>query len=170
MSHRLHYFCVPSGSACLVLNGEIIGAVDADDVEYLKLEESMHSMYQRLCVVLQDNSKQTGYINLVEPKGEWSWAEAIKPYLDWELVCDYLLVTGKCYYDISSKERYDVYCLADGFGKMSRSELLQVNGGWDWSHVRDSSPESVGTMADKIRELRARKMSPIVNALRGSLD
>lgn len=44
---------------------------------------------------------------------------------------------------ISESEIYEAYILCDGFGKLTAEEHKNVNEGWDWSHVRDSSPEAI---------------------------
>lgn len=44
---------------------------------------------------------------------------------------------------LTSQEQWEAYCLCDGFGKKTPAELKEINEGWDWSHVRDSSPEAL---------------------------
>lgn len=39
-----------------------------------------------------------------------------------------------------------VYATADGFGKLSREELREINDGFDWSHIRDSSWQALADM------------------------
>jgi hypothetical protein len=46
-----------------------------------------------------------------------------------------------------------VYCRAAGFGKWSSVELVLINDGWDWSHVRDSTPDAFRAMAAHLGEL-----------------
>ena len=43
----------------------------------------------------------------------------------------------------SSSDIFETYCLCDGFGLLSAKELSEINDGWDWSHVRDSSVEAL---------------------------
>lgn len=42
---------------------------------------------------------------------------------------------------LSEEDEYEVYCECDGFGYLTADELRQINDGWDWSHIRDSSAE-----------------------------
>jgi hypothetical protein len=52
--------------------------------------------------------------------------------------------------DASNKVWMDCYLLADGFGDLgSYREAERV--GFDWSHVRDSSPYAIGRIAEKLR-------------------
>jgi len=54
---------------------------------------------------------------------------------------------------IKDEDFWAVYCLADGFGPDLPPEMLaEINGGYDWSHVRDSSPEAWTRMAAYLRE------------------
>lgn len=45
--------------------------------------------------------------------------------------------------EFSETDVWEVYCICDGFGKRTSEELKNINDGWDWSHVRDSSPEAI---------------------------
>ena len=73
-----------------------------------------------------------------------------------ETVASFMHYTGDQRHRLTDAERYEVYCEADGFGYLSRAELLTVNDGWDWSHVRDSSDEGVMRMLAKLEEVLAR--------------
>jgi hypothetical protein len=48
---------------------------------------------------------------------------------------------------LTREQRIEVYLACDGFGDTSKPGPLRddireyMNGGWDWSHVRDSSPQ-----------------------------
>lgn len=44
---------------------------------------------------------------------------------------------------LSSQEKWEAYCLCNGFGKKTPLELKDINDGWDWSHVRDSSNDAI---------------------------
>jgi hypothetical protein len=39
-----------------------------------------------------------------------------------------------------------VYAMGDGFGKRTREELRDINDGFDWSHIRDSSWQALQEM------------------------
>ena len=71
--------------------------------------------------------------------------------VDWNFVCSYMHYSGKNCSTLSAEQKWDVYCLGDGFGRMSSAELKEINDGWDWSHIRDSSNAAICEMADKIR-------------------
>jgi len=55
--------------------------------------------------------------------------------------------------NLSKAEQWEIYCMCDGFGKKSPNELLELNDGWDWSHVRDSSGEAIEEAVKRIREI-----------------
>lgn len=46
-------------------------------------------------------------------------------------------------YELSSEQEWEIYCLCDGFGSLTSEELKEINDGWDWSHIRDSTVESL---------------------------
>jgi len=75
--------------------------------------------------------------------------------MSYEMTPDRELVV---YYMRNEKARIEdedfeaVYCLADGFGRLPPEELAGINGGYDWSHVRDSSPQAWAEMAAYLRE------------------
>jgi len=71
----------------------------------------------------------------------------------WNLVCSYMHYDGDRYNVLTDGQKWEVYCLADGFGKMSSEQLKGINGGWDWSHIRDSSDSAIREMKTKIIEL-----------------
>lgn len=48
-------------------------------------------------------------------------------------------------------EFLEAYALCDGFGKHSKEELEEINGGYDWSHIRDSSDEALHEAVTLIR-------------------
>ena len=58
-----------------------------------------------------------------------------------EFVIEHLDYSGKYYGKLNDAEMLNCYKLADGFG------------GWDWSHIRDSSAEAFDRIADYIRSL-----------------
>ena len=71
---------------------------------------------------------------------------------DWRTVVDYMSYNGRRHNRLSWSQRWEVYCLADGFGKMTSDQLREINGGWDWSHIRDSSADAIEAMAIRIGE------------------
>jgi hypothetical protein len=52
---------------------------------------------------------------------------------------------------VTKEDEWDAYCECDGFGKMSSAQLKELDAGWDWSHVRDSSPEAIKRAEDFIK-------------------
>lgn len=46
-------------------------------------------------------------------------------------------------YSLSAEQEWEIYCTCDGFGELSSEELKEINDGWDWSHIRDSSFEAL---------------------------
>ena len=65
-----------------------------------------------------------------------------------ELVHSYLHFSGRNKDVLSEDESWELYCL----GERASEELAKINSGWDWSHVRDSSPAAYVKMADWLRE------------------
>jgi hypothetical protein len=47
---------------------------------------------------------------------------------------------------------WSAYEAADGFGQLSLSELREINGGFDWSHFRDSSQDGILRIAAVLRD------------------
>lgn len=66
-------------------------------------------------------------------------------------VVSYMHYSGESYGVLDEDEMWAVYCQGDGFGVRTPQELAEINGGWDWSHIRDSSEEGYQRMADEIR-------------------
>lgn len=69
---------------------------------------------------------------------------------DRKLVVAYMHYQGKK--EIHDKDFWEVYALADGFGRLPLEMLAEINGGYDWSHVRDSTPEGWERMANYLRQ------------------
>lgn len=71
---------------------------------------------------------------------------------DRKLVNAYMHPSGKHGNVLAGSQAWEVYCLGDGFGNLPPEELAAINDGWDWSHVRDSSPEAMARMATWLRD------------------
>lgn len=71
--------------------------------------------------------------------------------------------------ELSTEQLAEVYLCGDGFGDTSKPGTTReqvrayMAGGWDWSHVRDSSPEAIARalscLCDKIAEADGRRSS-----------
>lgn len=59
---------------------------------------------------------------------------------------------GTMAHALDDDQFWEVYCLADGFGFLTSEELAQLNDGFDWSHIRDSSPEAFKRMRERIEQ------------------
>lgn len=72
---------------------------------------------------------------------------------------DYLF--GSQAHRLSADASVEVYLSCDGFGDTSQPGELRdqireyMRGGWDWSHVRDSSPVGFSRALAKIVELQS---------------
>jgi hypothetical protein len=53
---------------------------------------------------------------------------------------------------------YHLYAHCDGFGLMDVEDLRGINDGWDWSHVRDSSPSALAMVAGIARDYIEREL------------
>lgn len=71
-----------------------------------------------------------------------------------DLVVEHMHYDGASRELLTSEEFWEVYCLGDGFGKCSPERLRGINGGYDWSHIRDSSPEGWVAMAERIQQVK----------------
>jgi hypothetical protein len=60
---------------------------------------------------------------------------------------------------LTDAEWYAVYAEGDGFGYRTVAELREINGGFDWSHVRDSSDEGVERMHARLRSILASRVA-----------
>lgn len=76
---------------------------------------------------------------------------------DRRFVASYLHHRGTCVEALTTEEGWELYCLGDGFGRLSPEELAGINDGWDWSHVRDSSPAALAAMRVRIEAILAEK-------------
>ena len=72
----------------------------------------------------------------------------------WAIVHAHLGLSGAERTILSAEQAWELYCLADGFGQQSPGELNQINGGWDWSHIRDSSDAAIDAIANRILRIR----------------
>ena len=64
-----------------------------------------------------------------------------------KFVVDHLNWQGPLHSILTPAQMWHAYCLCDGFD-MPPAELAEY--GWDWSHVRDSRPETYLAVADYI--------------------
>jgi len=66
-----------------------------------------------------------------------------------KFVIDHLNWDGPFYHKVlTHDESWQAYCMCDGFGKMSESWFESHD--YDWSHVRDSSLDTMVEVADYI--------------------
>lgn len=70
-----------------------------------------------------------------------------------KFVTSFLHYNGENYGKLSDIQMWKAYCEADGFGYRTSEELREINGGWDWSHIRDSSYRGWKRMEVKINQL-----------------
>ncbi len=71
---------------------------------------------------------------------------------DRDLVVAYLHAAGSRRDILTDGQAWTLYCMGDGFGSLAPGILSGINGGWDWSHVADSSREALARMALWLRE------------------
>jgi len=65
--------------------------------------------------------------------------EGLQQWLNRDLVVQTLHFSGDKQNDLNQEQQWEAYCLCDGFGQLPPVQLNDI--GWDWSHVRDSSPK-----------------------------
>ena len=70
---------------------------------------------------------------------------------DWDLVVKYARGSGEG--QLTDSQHWTLYCHADGFGDLLDEPgiLAEINDGYDWSHIRDSSGSAVARMANLLR-------------------
>lgn len=68
-----------------------------------------------------------------------------------KFVVSYMHYRGDNFGKLDSKQMWKVYCQADGYGWRRASELRKINGGYDWSHIRDSTIDGWKRMEKKIK-------------------
>ena len=69
-----------------------------------------------------------------------------------KFVVSYMHYTGENYDRLTSKQKWWVYCKADGYGYRRASELRKINEGWDFSHIRDSTIDGWKRMEKEIKK------------------
>lgn len=72
---------------------------------------------------------------------------------DRDLVVAYLHYSGEHQNALTEAEATELFCMGDGFGTRTAAELAEINSGWDWSHIRDSSPEAWARIAERLRAM-----------------
>jgi len=70
---------------------------------------------------------------------------------DWDLIVACLHYEGGITHLVSDEIQWEAYCAADGFGWLAPEALEDINDGWDWSHIRDSSPAGKARIAYFLR-------------------
>ena len=80
---------------------------------------------------------------------------------DWDLLVALLAPMGSCNRTLTESQSIAVREQCDGFGKMSRGELAELGCLWDWSHVRDSSPEAIERAAQSARVFVGERMATV---------
>ena len=88
---------------------------------------------------------------------EWEKAD-VSLQLDRKFVTSHLYHSGKHREFLKESEYIHAFLLCDGFGDLRQGGLGTV--GYDWSHVRDSSPKAIKECAEYIRRCyMARRIS-----------
>lgn len=107
--------------------------------------------------VLDDIEEQeTKFVKYQKRYGEIETLSHYRGLDDHALVIACLHASGDLEDRLGEVIQWEVYCNGDGFGVgLLSDELSEINEGWDWSHIRDSSPQSFKAMADILRPLLA---------------
>lgn len=75
---------------------------------------------------------------------------------DWRTIVAYLHWDGEQKNRLTPKQKYEVFCLGNGFGPdLTPTILAKINSGFDWSHIRDSSDGAKAKMAYRILKMVA---------------
>lgn len=86
----------------------------------------------------------------LSPNGVTELEITFLQYAAWLIALRYLHYNGDLSTTLSNAEFERIYAKCDGFGKMSIADLRQINDGYDWSHVRDSSYPALVDAAQEI--------------------
>lgn len=70
---------------------------------------------------------------------------------DWDLIVATMNYTGVASRALDGNAFLAAAAEGDGYGKMSAQDLTRRGLAYDWSHVRDSSPEAIKAIANSIR-------------------
>lgn len=78
---------------------------------------------------------------------------------DWKVVVACLHYSGEFHDSLSNRDHARVRELGDGYGSLRgpKTEAI-LDMLWDWSHVRDSSPEAVAKMAAALRGIATARL------------
>ena len=68
-------------------------------------------------------------------------------------VVQHLRYTGKWYTSVNDEVWVKCFQAADGFGPWDDELAEYLKGGWDWSHIRDSSEAGFGRIANQLVSL-----------------
>jgi hypothetical protein len=64
---------------------------------------------------------------------------------------------------IADDHSNEIYAMADGFGPLG-DQVWEIVPEWDWSHIRDSTPDAVKAMSDRLKELGYMPEGPAAQA------
>ena len=82
---------------------------------------------------------------------------------DWDLIVQVVHYSGALHERASWVILWGAFCLADGFGQMTGAQLRELEIGFDWSHVRDSTEAGHKRVAEYLRKNLAEIVrSPVV--------
>jgi hypothetical protein len=144
---------------------EIVDHLKLDEAGEPKVLESASTLDEALDAHARHTEQHVRAIIGVRG-GAMTWAHS--------LVVAHLHYSGEKSGALTDEQAWAVYCLADGFGPgLDEFALAELNDGWDWSHVRDSSPRAWLRMAERIVEFTGE--TPVERAYRlregcGGLD
>lgn len=87
--------------------------------------------------------------------------ESFVDFVAWKFVFAHMHDTGGRERFVTNAQHMRFYRMCDGFGKMSSADLVKI--GYDWSHVRDSSPAAFRAVADAIAaEMYSKTLADVV--------
>lgn len=69
-------------------------------------------------------------------------------YMDWD---------GENFNEITRQERWELFCLGNGFGNRTPDEEWQISRGYNWSRTLDSSPLAFERMAARLKSILAER-------------
>ena len=79
---------------------------------------------------------------------------------EWTHVVAYMHARGEFSCMISDDHRKEIYTMADGFGPLG-DEIWDTVPEWDWSHIRDSTPDAVKAMSARLKDFGYMPEGPV---------
>ena len=137
-------YTMATGESCYTVNGKIVETASSD-MEQRGLGHRFHNLCDALGI-------RGDYVSFTRQKEGWNWETLIQRNNDFDLIYEYLFSQGVPHKLLPEAQVEVCYSKADGYGNLTRSELIVRDLVWDWSHIRDSSEKALDQVATTLKE------------------